>query len=72
MKVHGTGRLNFSNGTSYAGEFQLNFYQGLRTYTWSDSKAIGKAEYFDPNLNILFVGMADEQRVHMRYKLDFL
>jgi len=80
-KMHGKGRLTFSNGTSYEGEFQSNFYQGLGTYTWpdgaqytglwQDSKAIGKAEYFDPNLGILFVGMADKQEIHMRYKLNF-
>jgi len=48
---------------------RLNFYQGLGTYTWQDSKAIGKSKYLDLNL---FVDMANEQRVHMRYKLDFL
>jgi len=80
-KMHGRGRLIFSNGTSYEGEFQSNFYQGIGTYTWADgsqyaglwqdSKAIDKAEYLDSKLGVLFVGMADEQGVHMRYKLDF-
>src|ERR1700728_4104747 len=32
-KMHGIGRLIFSNGTSYIGEFQSNFYQGIGTYT---------------------------------------
>jgi hypothetical protein len=79
--MHGTGRLTFPNGTSYEGEFQSNFYQGLGTYTWpdgaqyagrwQDSKAIGKAEYLKPNLGVIFVGIADGKGVHMRYKVDF-
>jgi hypothetical protein len=80
-KMHGTGRLTFSNGTSYEGEFQSNFYQGLGTYTWSDgaqltsrwqnSKAIGPAEYLEPNSGEMFIGIADEKGASMRYKLDF-
>jgi hypothetical protein len=79
-KMHGTGRLTFVNGTSYEGEFQSNFYHGAGTYTWSDgaqytglwegSKAIGAAEYLDPNLGVIFVGAANEQGVKMRYKLN--
>jgi hypothetical protein len=79
-KMHGVGRLTFANGTSYDGEFQSNFYKGFGTYRWPDgaqytglwqgSKAVGKAEYLDPNFGVLFMGMADEQELKMRYKLD--
>ncbi|CAF3946508.1 unnamed protein product [Rotaria sp. Silwood2] len=79
-KMHGTGQLTFDNSTSYNGEFQSNFYNGFGIYTWPDgsqyeglwnnSKAVGKAEYYDSNLGASFVGMIDEQGIQMRYKLN--
>jgi hypothetical protein len=79
-KMHGTGRLTFGNGTAYDGEFQSNFYKGLGTYTWPDgaqytgqwqnSKAIGNAEFLDPNLGVPFIGMVNGQDAHMQYKIE--
>ena len=79
-KMHGSGRLTYGNGTSYDGEFQSNYFQGLGTYTWPDgaqytglwqgSRAIGKAEYIEPELGVPFVGMADGQLARMRYKVS--
>ncbi|CAF0763023.1 unnamed protein product [Rotaria sordida] len=81
-KMHGTGRLTYGNGTSYDGEFQSNYFEGLGTYTWPDgaqytgmwqgSRAIGKAEYTGPVLGVPFVGTANGQIAHMRYKVSSL
>jgi hypothetical protein len=81
-KMHGTGRLTYGNGASYDGEFKSNYFEGLGTYTWPDgaqytgiwqgSKAIGKAEYTGPNLGVPFIGTANEQEAHMRYKVSSL
>jgi hypothetical protein len=81
-KMHGNGRLIYGNGETYDGEFQSNYFQGLGTYTWPDgaqytglwqgSKAMGKAEYTGPNLGVPFVGTANGQQAHMRYKVSSL
>ena len=81
-KMHGTGRLTYGDGTSYDGEFQSNYFEGLGTYTWPDgsqytglrkkSRPIGKAEYIGPKLGVPFVGVADGQQAHMRYKVSSL
>ncbi|CAF2396261.1 unnamed protein product [Rotaria sp. Silwood2] len=78
-KMHGTGRLTYGNGASYDGEFQSNYFEGLGTYTWPDgaqytgiwqgSRAIGKAEYTGPDLGVPFVGTANGQIAHMRFKV---
>lgn len=79
-KMHGNGRLIHGNGASYDGEFRLNFFEGLGTYTWPDgaqytglwerSKAAGKAEFTGPSLGVPFVGIADGEEIHMRYKVS--
>jgi hypothetical protein len=81
-KMHGTGRLTYGNGTSYDGDFQSNYFEGLGTYTWPDgaqytgiwqgSRAIGKSEYTSPNLGVPFIGTANGQDAHMRYKVSSL
>jgi hypothetical protein len=81
-KMHGTGRLTYGNGSSYDGEFQSNYFEGLGTYTWPDgaqytgewqgSKPIGNAEYTGPDLGVPFIGTANGQQAHMRYKVSSL
>ena len=79
-KMHGAGRLSYGDGSSYDGEFQLNYFEGLGTYTWPNgaqytgmwhgSRPIGKAEYIGPELGVPFVGTANGDEVHMRYKVS--
>ena len=79
-KMQGNGRLTYGNGETYDGEFQSNYFQGLGTYTWPDgaqytglwegSRVMGKAEYTGPNLGVPFIGTANGQQAHMRYKVS--
>lgn len=79
-KMHGHGRLTFADGSSYDGDFQLNFFEGIGTFTWPDgaqfigtwqrSKPVGKSEYIGPILGVPFVGESDGNQVQMRYKIS--